>query len=508
MLSSALIVFREVLEAALVIGIACAATRGVQMRNRWVAGGIAAGIAGACLVALFAEAIAGWAEGMGQEIFNASVLLAAVAMLGWHNVWMARHGREMAQEMSALGQSVLSGARPLYALGAVIALAVLREGSEVVLFLYGIAAGGSSGVSMLAGSGAGLVAGGALGVLLYLGLLRVPTKHFFTVTAWMILLLAAGMASQAAGFLIQADYLPALGDQLWDSSAIVSHDSLTGEVLRTLIGYDAQPAGMQLLFYLTTLVTIGVAMKFFGRPLPVAPRAALPVILLAAAAASFTAPRAEAGVADKVYTPLVEYGETEVELRGGYVKDERAALNTTQAYVLDFGRGVTTWWFTELVLEIEKEPGASLEAEELEWENIFQLTEQGEYFVDLGFFAELKLPLEVEYAYGLEVGPMFQKDTGPLTHNLNLLAEWSFGNGFKTENELGYSLQSRWRSGTAVEAGIQGFGAEDAHLLGPAIFGGSRLGERGKFKWDAAILAGLTDDAEDWRLRWELEFEF
>ncbi len=270
MLGSALIVFREVLEAALVIGIACAATRGVAGRDRWVAGGIAAGVAGACLVAAFAEAIAGWAEGMGQEIFNASVLLAAVAMLGWHNVWMARHGREMAQQMSALGKSVQSGARPLYALGAVIALAVLREGSEVVLFLYGLAAGGSTGAGMLAGSAIGVAAGTALGAVLYLGLLRVPTKHFFTVTSWMILLLAAGMASQAAGFLIQADYLPALGAALWDSSALVSHDSITGEVLRTLIGYDARPAGMQLLFYLTTLVTIGVAMKLFGRPVPAA----------------------------------------------------------------------------------------------------------------------------------------------------------------------------------------------------------------------------------------------
>jgi high-affinity iron transporter len=508
MLGSALIVFREVLEAALVIGIACAATRGIAGRNGWVAGGVFAGLAGACLVAAFAEVIAQTASGMGQEIFNASVLLAAVAMLGWHNVWMARHGRELAQQMNALGQSVQSGSRPLYALGAVIALAVLREGSEVVLFLYGIAAGGSSVSAMLAGGGIGLVGGGAIGMLLYFGLLRIPTKHFFTVTSWMILLLAAGMASQAAGFLIQADYLPSFGDALWDSSHIVSPESVIGEILRTLIGYEAQPAGMQLLFYVATLVTIGVAMKLLGRPAPVAARAALPLVVAGVLAASLAAPRAEAGPADKVYRPVVEYGETEIELRAGYVRDERKELNTTQAYVIDLGHGVTTWWFTEAVLEFEKEPDASLEAEELEWENIFQLSETGEYFVDLGFFAELKLPLEVEYPYGVEVGPMFQKETGPLVHNLNLLAEWAFGNGFETEDELGYSLQSRWHSGTPVEGGIQGFGAEDAHLLGPAIFGAGRMGERGKIKWDAALLAGLTDDAEDWRLRGELEFEF
>lgn len=507
MLGAAIIVFREVLEAALVIGIACAATRGLAGRNAWVAGGVAAGAAAAAVVAAFAEAIAQTASGMGQEVFNAGVLLAAVAMLGWHNVWMARHGREMALQMNALGRSVQSGARPLYAIGAVIALAVLREGSEIVLFMYGIAAGGSSAGGMLAGGLIGLVGGAALGALLYFGLLRIPTRHFFTVTSWMILLLAAGMASQAAGYLIQADYLPSLGEALWDSSHIISHDSVIGEILRTLVGYDARPAGMQLLFYVATLVVIGVAMKLLGQPGQSA-AAAASAVLLALAAALLASPRAEAGPADKVYRPVVEYGETEVELRGGYLADERDAIDGTQAYVLDFGHGVTPWWFTEAVIEIEKEPGSSLEAEEIEWENIFQLSEPGQYFLDFGFFAEAKLPLEVEYPYGVELGPMFQKETGPLVHNLNLLAEWSFGNGFATENELGYSLQSRWRSGTAVEAGVQGFGEEDAHLLGPAVFGGGRLGERSKFKWDAAVLAGLTDAAEDWRLRWELEFEF
>jgi len=508
MLSSALIVFREVLEAALVIGIACAATRGLQGRNGWVALGIAAGALGSLVVAAFAEAIAGSAEGMGQEIFNASVLLAAVAMLGWHNVWMARHGREMAQQMNALGQSVRSGSRPLHVLGIVIALAVLREGSEVVLFLYGIAAGGSSGVSLLAGSAIGLAGGTAMGLALYLGLLRVPTRHFFTVTSWMILLLAAGMASQAAAFLVQADYLPALGAMLWDSSNLVSHDSLLGEVLRTLVGYDARPAGMQLLFYVVTLVTIGVAMKFFGHSTPATARTVLPLVAVAVLASGLAAPRAEAGPADKVYRPVVDYGEVETELRGGYIKDEDPALNTAQAYVLDMGYGVTPWWFTEVVIETEKNPNDAFEVEEIEWENIFQLSEPGEYFLDYGMFAELKMPLENGLPYAVEVGPMFQKELGPTVNTLNVLAEREFGDNALKETEIGYRLQSRWHSGTPVEFGVQAFGEENAHLLGPALFGQARFGENNKLKWDAAALAGLTGDAEDFRLRWQLEFEF
>src|SRR6266550_452131 len=100
MFGALVIVFREVIEAGLIIGIVLAATRGVGGRGQWVAGGVVAGALGAGIVALFAEAIADAFEGSGQELFNASVLGAAVLMLMWHAAWMARHGREMAAEMA------------------------------------------------------------------------------------------------------------------------------------------------------------------------------------------------------------------------------------------------------------------------------------------------------------------------------------------------------------------------------------------------------------------------
>ena len=142
MLGALIIVFREVLEAGLIIGIVMAATQGVVGRGRWIVTGIAAGVLGAAVVAMFAGAISQAFEGAGQELFNASVLGIAVVMLMWHNAWMARHGREIANEMRQVGHDVTEGAKPLTALAVVIGLAVLREGSEVVLFLYGILAGG------------------------------------------------------------------------------------------------------------------------------------------------------------------------------------------------------------------------------------------------------------------------------------------------------------------------------------------------------------------------------
>src|ERR1700742_4031988 len=113
MLATLLIVFREVIEAGLIVGIVMAATKGVPHRGLWVIYGVAAGVIGACLVAAFAGEIASLFQGSGQEFFDASILLLAVCMLTWHNVWMAGHGREMAREMKQIGSAALAGNRSL-----------------------------------------------------------------------------------------------------------------------------------------------------------------------------------------------------------------------------------------------------------------------------------------------------------------------------------------------------------------------------------------------------------
>jgi high-affinity iron transporter len=265
MLSTTVIVFREVLEAALIIGIVLAASEGLARRGWWIGSGIAVGLGGALVVALFAGAIATAVSGMGQELFNASILIIAVIMLGWHNVWMGRHGRKLAWEMNAVGRDVVAGSRPMYMLVAVVGLAVLREGSEVVLFLYGIAAAQQEQTGlMLTGGMLGLVLGAGMGLLLYFGMLRIPSKYLFSATSWLITLLAAGMASQAAGFLAQADMLPTLVSTLWDTSSLLPQKSLLGKLLQTLVGYTERPMGIQVLFYVMTLGGITLLMRAYS----------------------------------------------------------------------------------------------------------------------------------------------------------------------------------------------------------------------------------------------------
>ena len=261
MLGALVIVFREVIEAGLIVGIVMAATRGVPGRGRTVAAGVTAGVIGAAIVALFAGAISQAFQGAGQEIFNAVVLGAAVIMLMWHNAWMARHGREIAIEMHRVGTAVLEGARPLAALAVVVGLAVLREGSEVVLFLYGILAQGTSSADMFLGGLLGIAAGALFTGLTYFGLLAIPNRYIFSVTSLLIALLAAGMAAQAVQFLNSAGVLVALDGTMWDTSWLLSEGSIFGRLLHTLIGYSERPSEMQLVVYVAVLIAMYALMR-------------------------------------------------------------------------------------------------------------------------------------------------------------------------------------------------------------------------------------------------------
>ncbi len=254
MLAALVIVFREAMEAGLIVGIVMAATRNVPGRGRMIALGVGGGVAGACLLAVFAGQIGALFDGVGQELFQASVLALAVLMLGWHTIWMASHGRQTAQDMRDLGASVRAGSRTLWALAIVVGVAVLREGAEIVLFLYGIMAGGGvSAGSMAIGGALGIVAGCALAWLMYRGLLAIPAHRLFAVTSWLIMLVAAGLASQAIGTLQQAGYADVLDVPLWNTGWLLAESSIAGRLLHTLVGYTDQPNGLQLIVYAATL---------------------------------------------------------------------------------------------------------------------------------------------------------------------------------------------------------------------------------------------------------------
>lgn len=264
MFSLAIIVFREVLEIALILGVVLVATRGLPGRGRWVLVGLGVGIIGSGALAFGAGAISEAVEGMGQEFFNATVLLLAATLIGWTVVWMKRHSVMLSRRMKAVGKEVATGKRPLYVIATVVSMAVLREGSEIVLLTYGVMISGGTLVQLLIGGGAGLLAGVLAGACIYWGIIKVATRYMFAVTSALLTFLAAGMVSQAIEILGSTGFFPVLDRPIWDTSGLLSEHSILGSTLHTLVGYSAQPTGIQLGGFVLTLGVILILLHLYG----------------------------------------------------------------------------------------------------------------------------------------------------------------------------------------------------------------------------------------------------
>ena len=262
MFGTGLIVFRETLEAALFVGILAAATRLVANRTRWLALGAALGVLGSLLMAAAMEHISSWANGLGQDLVNATILGVALLMLAWHTIWVSAHAQEMTQDARRLGQELTQGAETLWAVALAVAMTVLREGAETVLFVAGLVTGSAeSAGAMMIGACLGLISGVTAGWLIYRGLGQVKPRRLFAITNVLILMLAGSLASQLAKTLQQADWLHWLSDNAWDSSSVLSNDSLLGMLLHGLVGYDASPSQLQVLFYVVASVLIGLSAR-------------------------------------------------------------------------------------------------------------------------------------------------------------------------------------------------------------------------------------------------------
>ncbi len=254
MISSLVIVFREMLEMVLVVGVLMAATRGLSNSRHWIGVGVIGGLIGALFFALFMEQLETSFQGDGEFVFNAVVLFTASTLIAWTVFWMSRHGREVSQRMKQMGSSVMQGELPRTALMIVAFSAVMREGAEAAFFLFGAAQSvAQDGYEMLTGGLLGAAAALLLGTLLYLGLVRIPVNKLFAIAGWLLMLLAAGMASQGVWNLVVIGWLPPLVDPLWNSSALLSQSSLFGELLHVLVGYDDQPSALQVMVFVASL---------------------------------------------------------------------------------------------------------------------------------------------------------------------------------------------------------------------------------------------------------------
>ena len=232
------------------------------------------------------------------------------------------------------------------------------------------------------------------------------------------------------------------------------------------------------------------------------------LILAAVIAVSiFASGPAAAAAINKVFSPVVEWGEKEIELRGFFTRDSDPAKNALRVDKFDLALGVTQWWFTELEFVFVREPGQKEDLEAIASENVFQLSEQGEYFADFGLFFEYERELGAK-VHEILVGPIVQKQFGSWVATANIFFERKFGSeATEKEIETKTAVQLKYRLSESFEPGVEYYGEAEDRNLGPAAFGKVKLGQT-KLKWQAAWLFGLTDTAADNSIRWMLEYEF
>lgn len=240
-------------------------------------------------------------------------------------------------------------------------------------------------------------------------------------------------------------------------------------------------------------------------------------LLLTAALLPLLAPLAHAGPNEYVFTPSVTYGERELDFKFGTAK--RPDEDRESAASLGFGYGLTQWWMTELYVKYNREGGERTKFDAWELENKFQLTEPGQYPVDVGFIVELERPNDRDEGYEVTFGPLFQTEFGAVQINANAIFVRNYRAAEDNPMRLNYQWQAKYRWRPLFEFGAQGFGelgqwnhwapsSEQSHRMGPAFFGRYSLGGRQAIKYNAGLLFDVNGEKRGTTFRTQVEFEF
>jgi len=253
LLNSVVIVLREVLEAALLMSVFLASARFLQIRNRWVVAALAAGIVGAVVYGYLLDPVSNLFDGVGQEVCNALLQLGAFALLAGTVYQIPRRVSEPGKSAAML----------VTFMAITVALAITREGAEILIYVSGFWGLNDFLSAVAVGSVIGACIGFSVGVLIYYLLLAQPIRLALPTSVLLILLIGAGMTSQAIRLLIQADWISVSGP-VWDTSHILSEQSLTGQLLYALVGYEASPSSIEVFAYVGSL-TVLVAAFIAGR---------------------------------------------------------------------------------------------------------------------------------------------------------------------------------------------------------------------------------------------------
>ncbi|MDQ6955708.1 MAG: hypothetical protein Q9M21_00785, partial [Mariprofundaceae bacterium] len=220
--------------------------------------------------------------------------------------------------------------------------------------------------------------------------------------------------------------------------------------------------------------------------------------------------------AKKVYSPIVEEGEVEVEYYLDYAIDSDPAKNTNARHQFEFEWGVTDRWLTAIYGDFRKRPKQGFAYQGLKWENIYQLFEQGEYWLDAALYIEyISAKKSLNKPDAVEFKVLLEKEFGKVVHTTNLIFKQEVGSNANSNTSADYSWRSKWRKTRAWEPAIEIYGslgelghikpmAQQSHQIGPVFLGKFHNG----FSYEVGYLFGLTQASDQGAIKLVLGYEF
>lgn len=236
-----------------------------------------------------------------------------------------------------------------------------------------------------------------------------------------------------------------------------------------------------------------------------------PVLLLGMAATAMNV-TARADDDFNVYSPYVTGGQSEVEFRGHQQSDDTdPALQGERAYEISVAHAFTSWWRPEIYLgAYAREPGSGNHLDGHEFENLFQLTDAGQYWADLGFLASYEYKSQPGETSVVEFGPLLEKQSGHIRQRLNFIWEKQLGGGAERKYAFRSAYLMTYSLSPALAPGFEAYyrPADDSRQIGPALYGEIPTSRGNEFEYSAALLLGMNQAAPDRTLVLRFEYEF
>ncbi len=256
MLVAYLIMLREGIEAALIVGIIAGYLKQTS-RDRWMPAvwlGVVLAIAICVVVGVALDLTSAEFPQRQQEFFEGLVALVAVGILTSMVFWMKKAARSIKAELhQSIDAALRPGDRQGWALVGMAFLAVGREGLESVFFLLAIFQQ-SEGMSVPLGAALGLLTAVCVGVAITYGGMKIDLRRFFRWTGAFIIFVAAGLLAGAVRAFHEAGLWNGLQERAFDLSGVLPADGVLGTLLSGLFGYQDQPTVGELLVYVAFLI--------------------------------------------------------------------------------------------------------------------------------------------------------------------------------------------------------------------------------------------------------------